>query len=230
MERNLMLSYTSLADKQFVSKEDMEEMRVQELVLRAQQGNNDAMEDIIAKYKDLVYRIAWRYRWAFGPVMDLEAFAQEGYIGLTIAVKKYDRSKSNGCKFSTYAFNWIRQSMDNAARVLTKSGKVISLDELTGEDEDMSLIGIIADETESPEDFMEDEQYAQDIREAFGEDLTETEMQIVSMYHGFNHTARLTSDAIARELGISRAEVRKIYDHAIKTLRQHKKKYAARLA
>jgi len=57
----------------------------------------------------LVYTIAHRYRDKGVGLMDL---IQEGAVGLMRAAEKYDQR--TGFRFSTYAFNWIAQSVRRA--------------------------------------------------------------------------------------------------------------------
>jgi len=75
---------------------------------------------------------------------------QEGFIGLSRAVDKYDATKSNGAKFSTYAVHWIKAAVlrciaekDNVVRVpvgvteavskMTKAADVLGIDLKDGE-------------------------------------------------------------------------------------------------
>jgi RNA polymerase primary sigma factor len=67
----------------------------------------------------LVVSIAKRYMGHGVPFLDL---IQEGNIGLMKAVDKFDYMR--GCKFSTYATWWIRQSI---TRALGQQGRVIRL-------------------------------------------------------------------------------------------------------
>lgn len=67
----------------------------------------------------LVVSIAKRYMGHGVPFLDL---IQEGNLGLMKAVEKFDYRR--GCKFSTYATWWIRQSV---TRALAQQGRVIRL-------------------------------------------------------------------------------------------------------
>lgn len=59
----------------------------------------------------MVVHLAQRYRRFVG-TLTLDDMTQEGLIGLERAIVKFDATR--GYKFSTYAFNWIRQSINRA--------------------------------------------------------------------------------------------------------------------
>jgi len=73
----------------------------------------------------LVVSIAKRYMGHGVPLLDL---IQEGNLGLMKAVGKFDYRR--GCKFSTYATWWIRQSI---TRALAEQGRVIRLPSHVGD-------------------------------------------------------------------------------------------------
>lgn len=76
-----------------------------ELVNTIERGKY-AEEVMINHNLRLVVNVAKRY---LSPGVELMDLIQEGNIGLMIAVKKYDYRL--GYRFSTYAYNWIRQSI-----------------------------------------------------------------------------------------------------------------------
>lgn len=72
-------------------------------------GDESARNQMIKSNLRLVVKIARRYIHRGLPLSDL---IEEGNIGLMRAVEKFD--DAHGCRFSTYATWWIRQSVERA--------------------------------------------------------------------------------------------------------------------
>ncbi len=79
------------------------------LALKIEAGDSDARRKMIESNLRLVINIAKRYTGRGLPLPDL---IEEGNIGLIKAVERFRSIK--GCRFSTYATYWIRQSVDRA--------------------------------------------------------------------------------------------------------------------
>lgn len=79
------------------------------LAMRIAQGDKAAKHRLENANLRLVVSIAKKYSAHGMQFLDL---VQEGYLGLVKAVEKFDYNK--GCKFSTYATWWIRQSITRA--------------------------------------------------------------------------------------------------------------------
>jgi len=88
-----------------------------ELARKIARGSEEARQSMINANLRLVVKIARRYMNRGMPLSDL---IEEGNIGLMRAVEKFD--DAHGCRFSTYATWWIRQSVErgimNQARTI----------------------------------------------------------------------------------------------------------------
>ena len=87
------------------------------LATAARAGDQNARRGLIEHHLGLVAMLARRHRNRGLPLLDL---IEEGNLGLMIAVEKFDPER--GCRFSTYAKWWIRQSMELA--LMTQTGVV----------------------------------------------------------------------------------------------------------
>jgi RNA polymerase sigma factor (sigma-70 family) len=89
------------------------------LAVAARSGNRSARHRLIEDQLGLVVILARRYRERGLPLLDL---IEEGNIGLLTAIEKFDPER--GCRFSTYAKWWIRQSIELALMTQTNVVRV----------------------------------------------------------------------------------------------------------
>lgn len=75
-----------------------------QLIKKAQAGSEEALETLVEGHKNLVWKVAQRYRNIHS--IELEDVAQLGMIGLIKSIEKFDFSY--GSSFSTYAVPTIR--------------------------------------------------------------------------------------------------------------------------
>ncbi len=109
--------------------QELKNLTDEQLVKLAQEGNVDAEEAILIKYKDVVRSKGGIYYIAGGDGNDI---AQEGMIGLVKAIRGYDPSQ--GASFSTYAQLCITRQIVSAVRSASREkhsplNNAISLDD-----------------------------------------------------------------------------------------------------
>jgi RNA polymerase primary sigma factor len=90
-----------------------------DLIRRAQDGDDDAREQMLVRNSPFVVQVAGEY---VGYGLPLEDLVSSGIPGLATAVDKFDLDRPG--KFITYAVQWIRQSI---RRELSSKSRLIRL-------------------------------------------------------------------------------------------------------
>ncbi len=202
----------------------------QELAWAIRNGENaeEARERLINSNLRLVVSIAKKF---YSEGMTIEDIVQEGNIGLMKAVSRFDVTK--GCRFSTYATWWIRESI---IRAIQKQGhiirvpigesvpyEVVSLDKPIGEEGDTCLSDYIADENSTAfEEEIFQSELAQMEQEILNE-LPDKEAEVLKYRLGF-HGRIYSLQELGDTYGLSRERIRQIEEHALKTIRRNEKK------
>ena len=87
----------------------MENLKEEELILRAQKGDDEAMNKLLSHYKTLVLSVTRKYFLINNEPSDL---VQEGMIGLFNAIRSFD--KSSHVSFYSYARLCIKRQVQSA--------------------------------------------------------------------------------------------------------------------
>lgn len=158
----------------------------EELICRLRDGEEDIMDYIMKKYKNLVRKNAQNMYILGAEEQDL---IQEGMIGLFNAIKDYDSGRD--ASFFTFADLCISRRMYNAIKASQRE-KHIPLNNyvsLYGDNDDKTSEGksgvielLSAGEISNPENLLIDQENVKQIQEIVDKELSAFEKQVFDLY------------------------------------------------
>lgn len=167
----------------------MENGDIMEKIIKAQQGDEKVLEDIIKKFTPFIIKTA---RSIYVNGHDLEDLIQIGKISVIKAVNMYDVSREKG--FVTYVTNAVTRNFYNLIRARVKEGSFCSLNSVN--DEGSELIDSIACGDNLEEDYETKEEKLMLLKAL--EKLSEKEREVIYWFYFQNKTL----EQYAREKGI----------------------------
>jgi len=158
--------------------EDLYRLSDEECVELAQNGNDEALNHIIARYRNYVYSKANTY---FLVGADKDDVAQEGLIGLYNAVQEYNPKKESS--FKHFAGICVMRQIITAIKAATRKKHVplnsyISLDKPEEYEEGFDPVL----ETENPEDIIISQEELENVECTIAKVLSKMEMQVFIYY------------------------------------------------
>lgn len=162
-------------------KESLYRLSDEEVVRIAQRGDKDALDHIIARYRNYVYSKANTY---FLVGAEREDVAQEGFIGLYKAIKDYD--DFCGSSFKHFASLCISRQIITAIKAATRKkhmplNSYVSLD---GEDNEPEEVSLVISESENPENIIISQEEMESVEFKINRTLSKMEMQVLMYYTG----------------------------------------------
>ncbi|CAB1129980.1 RNA polymerase sigma-30 factor (sigma(H)) [Candidatus Hydrogenisulfobacillus filiaventi] len=163
---------------------DFESMDDEEIVMDARNGDGEALEYLINKYRNFVRAKARSY---FLIGADREDIIQEGMIGLYKAVRDYRSDKPS--TFRAFAELCITRQIITAIKTATRQKHIplnsyVSLNKpIYEEDSDRTLMDVIsAAKVSDPEEMVINREEFGDIEEKMGEILSDLEWRVLVAY------------------------------------------------
>ncbi|MDY4823472.1 MAG: sigma-70 family RNA polymerase sigma factor [Bacilli bacterium] len=204
-------------------------MTNEELVLSYQQGNKNALEELIENNKGIVFKIASKF-YINNNIMEKEDLEQEGFTGLIIAVEKYDINNEKKAGFITYAINWIYERIYRFVCGASTKGlgntklnnSCISLNTPTDEEGEMELIDYIKGvdySYENVEEKIYNEQLHQELEQVMNETLTLQEREAIKFSYGWNNIKPMTLEEIGDIFNVSHERIRQVKKKGFRKLR-----------
>ena len=170
----------------FSSHNQLEEMTDEELITYVKQGNNQALDLLMDRYKELVNIKVSRYYMAGA---EREDIVQEGLIGLFKAIKNFDAEKN--ITFKTFANVCIERQLITAIKASNRQKHIplnsyLSLN-TTGnnndEDGDKDMFDtLVLDVMEDPLDMLTKKEYYQSVEDIIENTLSDFEKKVLDHY------------------------------------------------
>lgn len=168
-----------------------------ELIVKAQDGDDVALETILVRYKPLVYKKSHPYYLAGG---DDDDIIQEGLIGLYKAIMSFDKKKFP--LFKVFAGVCIERRIISAVKKATRLkhdplNTYISLD---GDDESETIIEPVENENaKNPENIFIENEDVTGLETKINNALSTFEMQVLLCQLN-GRTYRETADILNRDI------------------------------
>lgn len=156
----------------------------EELLVKAQSGEEDALNELLSKYKSLVNKITRSYFLLGGEMEDL---VQEGMIGLYKAVMHYSTEKV--ASFKTFATTCIKHQIQTAVKMASsEKNKMLSTafpiaEKVSHEEDNEDTVEIIIPSPlPLPDDTILEKEKLQEIKRLILKTLSPLEIKIFSLY------------------------------------------------
>ncbi len=193
-----------------MNKETLDNMSDEQIVKLAQDGDNEALELILSRYRNLVYAKSKPY---FLAGADDDDIIQEGFIGLYKAVKDFDGERFPF--FKVFAGVCVTRHILTAVKAASRKkhlplNSYVSLDKNTYDDDsDTTLLDVIAfDELHDPEAILIDRENVDGMEYKINKVLSKLETQVLVCHlegMSYSETAkRLGKDTKAVDNAVQR--------------------------
>lgn len=166
----------------------LEELTDEQLALLSKNFDEDAINELFGRYKNLVNAIARSYFLIGG---DIEDIVQEGMIGLYKAIRSYTPDKK--ASFKTFANICIRHQIQNQIKkASSEKNKILSsaipiLEQIGDEEEDKGEV-VLKSDLPLPDDQVIAKENAKELNQKVNEKLSNLERKILSLYlRGYNY-------------------------------------------
>ena len=191
--------------------------REAELLIKSQNGDNEARNELIEHNLRLVAHIVKKY---YNTGADQDDMISIGTIGLIKAVSTFNADK--GIHLATYASRCIENEILMFFRNQKKTAQDVFISDPIDTDKDgntLTLIDVIADKSDIADE-IDTKIKVEKLRVILPVCLSERERLIIEMRYGLFGREELTQREIAKKLNISRSYVSRIEKSALEKLRK----------
>lgn len=159
---------------------DYKDINDYELLYYISDGNEDANNIIIEKYKPLINKIATKMLpYCKNNGLDKNDLIQEGMIGLNHAIDRYQEQEDT--LFYTYAKTCIERKIISVVVSSNRNKNKILNESISYDDEENSLLRILKDSSPNPEEAILDAESEEKFMSSIRETLTDFENQVFDL-------------------------------------------------
>jgi RNA polymerase sigma-70 factor (ECF subfamily) len=183
---------------------------VSELIVRCQQGDRHAFDQLVARYQRYVFNIIYQH---FGELDEIEDLAQEIFIRIYKAIRKYRGQASLESWIYKIVLNYCRTHARRRSNLLRFFVPVAR--EKAGQESTYDILGALPDSSYDPAETVEQRKVVQEIMDAV-RSLPEIYRNILIM----REVNELSYEEISEILGISIGTVKSRISRARDLVRQ----------
>ena len=183
----------------------------EQLAHKAQQGSDTAYSLLISRYVSFVKSRVFGYR---DSDVEPEDLAQEGMIGLMMAIRSY--REGLGASFRTYAGLCIDRAIISAVRATLRAKAVPSSSLIPFDDLEEGRVPVDPEKRYDPESALLASEEKSRLRERFSRVLSELELDVLML-----HLGGCNYNEISSRLGSSPKAVDNALQRARRKLKQH---------
>jgi len=188
----------------------------QDLLIKMQQGDDEARKQLIEHNLRLVAHIIKKY---YNSSVEQDDLISIGTIGLIKAVSTFNSNK--GIRLATYAARCIENEVLMYFRNLKKSAQDVFISDPIDTDKEgnsLTLLDVISDDSCIADD-IDLKIKLEKLQKYIGETLTERERIIIELRYGIGGRSEMTQREVAGMLDISRSYVSRIEKKALEKLK-----------
>lgn len=207
---------TNIKRVQFFSTRGCNGVTNEELVQIYQDGNKQALNELIEKNTGMVYKLVNKFYVEGTNSIDREDLEQEGFIGLMIAADRYRSDNEHPCKFITYAAYWIYQKIHRFMKQKNTNDEM-SLNTPEGDGNNKELMDYIEGvdySFENVEERIYMQQLHAELDQVMNEKLTLRQREIIWLHYGWDNNKCMTHQAIADIFNVTRQRIYQLETHA----------------
>lgn len=203
-------------------------MTNEELVKLYQQGDNNALEELLQQNKKFIHKMSRKFFLGRDNAIDQEDLIQEGCIGLIKAAERYNAD--NGVQFISYAAYWVYQAMHRFMypKRYMRENKYLLIgslnDKVNGMDDDIEQIESLSDDDIYPgiADSIANKEDCFQALNVIWSKMGERTVEIVRLRYGLKDGKVYTLAEIGAMQGVAIETIRQLEQRAFRVVRTSK--------